>query len=202
MNLKTVTEGVDTISRNLAILSGWTLLGLSLYIGVDVAGRKLFNLSLQGSDEIGGYLMAIICTFGFSYAASMRAHIRLNLILPKLSPKLQCPANLLAYFMLAVFSYMLLWRGVSLFHESYQLGAVAPTPLQTPLWIPQLLWSAGLVWFALQSSVYLLNALILAFTGRITELNTLLGIGTVAKEISRELEDVTTEQHERLKANR
>ena len=45
MNVKRLMERFDEISRYLAILGGWPVLGLSVLIGIDVVGRKVFNIS-------------------------------------------------------------------------------------------------------------------------------------------------------------
>lgn len=198
MNLRHIVERFDGASRFFVIVAGWALLGLSIYIGLDVIGRKLFNITLQGTDEIGGYIMAASCAFGFSYTLSKRGHIRLNLLLPHFSQGFQAFANILAYAALAVYAYMLLWRGGALFLESLQLQAVAPTPLETPLWIPQLLWVVGLAWFALHMTVYAIEILVLTFQGRISDLNKTFGVETVAEETSREVKEAAMEHQKRV----
>ncbi len=198
MKIRTMIERFDSISRVFAIMAGWALLGLSVFIGIDVIGRKLFNISLQGSDEIGGYIMAATCAFGFSYTLAKRSHIRLNLILPHLPVKFQGAANILAYAALILYAYMLLWGGGTLFLESWQLQAVAPSPLETPLWIPQLLTAAGLAWFALHLTAYCVEIVGLSFSGRFKELNNIFGVETVEEETTREVEEAKQEQKQRL----
>lgn len=197
MALRHFVECFDGASRFFVIVAGWALLGLSVYIGLDVIGRKLLNITLQGSDEIGGYIMAAACAFGFSYTLAKRGHIRLNLILPHLPRSLQGIANILAYAALAVYAYMFLWRGGALFLESWELKAIAPTPLETTLWIPQLLWVAGLAWFALHMTVYTVEITYLTLRGRIGELNQTFGLETVAVETSREVQEAALEQRKR-----
>jgi TRAP-type C4-dicarboxylate transport system permease small subunit len=191
-------ERFDGVSRIFAIVAGWALLGLSVFIGVDVIGRKLFDFSMQGSDEIGGYIMAATCAFGFSYTLAKRSHIRLNLILPRLPKNFQGAANILAYAALALYAYMLLWRVGALFLESWQLKAVAPTPLETPLWIPQFFLAAGLAWFALHLTVYLVEIVAMTLGGRIKELNRTFGVETVEEETTREVEEAKLEQQKRM----
>ena len=56
------------------------LFGLSFNF-FEIIARKLFNHSLQGVDEIGGYVVAIIGTFGMALAAVERAHTRIDVLL-------------------------------------------------------------------------------------------------------------------------
>lgn len=193
MSLGRLTEKFDGLSRYLAIAGGWPVIGLAILIGIDVVLRKLFNLSVQGSDEIGGYVMAIACAFGFSYALAKRAHIRLNILLPKLPIFIQTIVNLIAYLILTALAYMMAWQMVAIVIDSIQLKAVAPTPLETPLVIPQSLCAAGLAWFALHLTVYLLSMIGLTVRGEIAELNKAYGVLTAAKEAEEELKETKIE---------
>ena len=59
-------------SRIGALACGYLLLFLSFLVGFEVVARKLFGFSLQGVDEIGGYILAILATIGFSYTLLRR----------------------------------------------------------------------------------------------------------------------------------
>jgi TRAP-type C4-dicarboxylate transport system permease small subunit len=192
MSLKRTIGIFDEISRYFAVVGGWAFLGLSVYIGIDVVGRKLFSISLQGSDEIGGYVMAVTCAFGFSYTLAKRAHIRLNILLPRFPASFQAFVNLLAYGIMAALAYMMLWRALSMLIETIELQAVAPTPLETPLWIPQSLWTLGLAWFAIHITVSLIYAIILAGKKQIAELNASFGVETVEEEASHAVDEATS----------
>jgi TRAP-type C4-dicarboxylate transport system permease small subunit len=174
--LNKIIEKLDRCSRYFAVAGGWALAGLSLYIGLDVVLRKLFSLSLQGSDEIGGYVLAIICAWGFSYALATKAHIRLTAILAKFPAKVQAIANITAYGALMLLALLMVWRGGAMLLETLEIHAVAPTPLETPLWIPQGLWTLGLLWFFLHVSTYFINAIFLLANGEKDELNKAYGV--------------------------
>lgn len=178
MMLKKIIGLFDKCSRYFAIAGGWALVGLSLYIGVDVIGRKVFTLSLQGSDEIGGYILAIVCAWGFSYALAMQAHIRLTALISRFSVGIQALANIVTYGALTLLAFLMAWRGTAMLIETLEIHAVAPTPLETPLWIPQGLWSLGLLWFFLHVSIYFIHAIFLFTKGKTKDINKLYGIDT------------------------
>ncbi len=50
-----VEGGVKTISRIAYIVGGWLLILLSIMVCAEIVLRKVFNQSLQGVDEYGGY---------------------------------------------------------------------------------------------------------------------------------------------------
>ena len=53
-------------------------MALSLLVAVETVVRKLFNFSLQGADELGGYALAVCATIAFSLALLGRTHIRVD----------------------------------------------------------------------------------------------------------------------------
>lgn len=132
----------------LALAAGWALFALSVLVGFEVVARKLFAFSLKGVDEIGGYVLAVASAVGFIYALVQHGHIRVNVAFRYLGPRLRALLHLAAYATLAAFAALLAWRGVSVWSRSISLDAVAPTPLATPLWIPQGAWILGLIVFA------------------------------------------------------
>ena len=73
--------------RIVGICGGYACLGLSFLIFFEIIARKLFNYSLQGVDEVGGYVVAIIGTFGMALAAVERAHTRIDVLLFRLPKK-------------------------------------------------------------------------------------------------------------------
>lgn len=135
--------------RVIGILGGYALLGLSFLIVVEILSRKLLNFSLQGVDEIGGYVVAVTGTFGMALAVVSRAHTRIDVLLLRLPGRVQAWLNLLAYVSLGVCAAFTAWMGWRTLSDSLAFGAVSSTPLQVPLWIPQSLWLAGLGLFAL-----------------------------------------------------
>ncbi len=157
MGIKRLVAFIDSSTRYWAIAAGWLLLFLTFYITADIFLRKVFQKSIQGSDEIGGYILAILCAFGFSWTLANRAHIRLNLFLNNLPVSIQVFVNFLAYLILTAFSYAMLWRGAAVVIETAELNAVAPTPLATPLIIPQGIWLLGIIWFAVHLTLYMIQ---------------------------------------------
>lgn len=135
--------------RLIGIAGGYALLGLSFLIVIEILARKLLNFSLQGVDEIGGYVVAVTGTFGMALATVSRAHTRIDVLLLRLPRRTQAWLNLLAYVVLGLGAAFMAWMGWRTLDETLAFGAVSSTPLRTPLWVPQSLWLAGLCLFAL-----------------------------------------------------
>lgn len=166
-----------------ALIAGYALLGLALLMTVEIIGRKLFNWSLQGVDELGGYALALAAGLGFAPAALARSHTRVDLLLKYLRPALRGLAHVLAYVLLAGVAVFLAWYGWRSLQDTLLFGSVANSPLQTPLWIPQSLFLLGLLTFVAITAIMAVRIVRLWLAGRYEVIDREFGSLSVAEEI-------------------
>ena len=181
-----ISRVVEPVARLAAILCGYAVLVLSVMVSIEIVGRKLFAFSFQGTDDIGGYVLAIIAVVGASYTMAMRGHTRVDVFLVRMSASWQRWLNTLAMVTLAGFACFAAWRGSTVLLESIEFQSVASNPLQTPLWQPQLVWMIGLALFALIAVSYAVHAVILLARGS-SELNRFYGPQSAQDELDAEL---------------
>ncbi|MBN8413811.1 TRAP transporter small permease subunit [Halomonas cupida] len=169
------SQGLDArlarLSRGAALAAGYGALVLSGLITFEVLARKFFAFSLQGVDEIGGYVLAIGVAASFAFALTQRAHTRVDVLLTRLPQGMRALLNAVAQLLLCGFSLFMLWRGAATLGETIEFSSLASTPLQTPLWIPQSLWLIGLSIFALVTLRAAGKALSQLCRGRFSQLN-------------------------------
>jgi TRAP-type C4-dicarboxylate transport system permease small subunit len=177
---------VEPVARIAAVVCGYAILALSIFVSIDIVGRKLFAFTFQGMDDLGGYVLAIVAVVGASYTMAMRGHTRVDVFLVRMRPGLQRALNTLAMLTMGAFAAFAAWRGYSVLAESIEFQSVATNPLQTPLWLPQALWVGGLVLFAAISVAYAVHALVLLVRGS-PELNRLYGPASAQDELAAEL---------------
>ncbi len=180
-----LTRSLLPIARLMALIAGYMLLGLTLLITAEVVMRSAFNFSLQGSDEYGGYVLAILAAFGFSYALMERAHTRVEIIVERVGTGPQVILNLISCWCVALMAAFIAWRSWAALSESLEFGSLSGTPLMTPLWMPQLAWVAGLVVFGITATLIALHATLLAVKNR-RQLNRFYGIKTLDEIIEEE----------------
>lgn len=161
-----VARTLTPCARFLALLAGYALLLLTLTITAEVLLRRFANVSLQGSDELGGYTLAMVGAFGFSLAALERAHTRVEILTERIAPAPGAVLNLLATLGTMLMALFMAWRGWAALMESVEFKSLSGTPLMTPLWIPQSVWVFGLAVFALVSTAIFLHAALLFLRDR------------------------------------
>lgn len=153
------------LAEGLGVAVGGALLLYCFAVGVEIVGRRFLGFSLQGVDEIGGYLMALIVAIGFSCALYSESHIRIDILLPRLPRRLTLWLNAATLGALILFGVFLVWRGSDVLLQSYKLKSVAPTPLLTPLAIPQAIWVAALVLFVVATILVFIKSVRIALLG-------------------------------------
>ena len=184
--MKASLEWFGSIARACAIVGGWALMAISVATCVEVLGRKYFSFSFRGLDEIGGYMLAGVSAFGFAYALSTRAHMRVTLLFPYVPTSMQSLLNVMAMLSLAAMATFCAWRGIFEVLDVLTSGRRSNTPLQVPLWIPQMIWFAGMSLFAAGAIFMALHSLYLLFRDRAL-LNRTYGPQTFEEEIATEV---------------
>lgn len=146
-----------SLNERLAIAAGGLLLISVCVTLFDVIARP-FGLSLGGTDELSGYAMAIATGWGVCYALTTQAHVRIDLLRARVRAAAQSWFDVIAIFSVAAVALAVAYRAWPVLAKTLQTGATANTTLETPLWIPQSLWLAGWIWFAVSATVLSLAA--------------------------------------------
>ena len=186
-NLPDLLQGLGALFANIC---GYILLALAVLVTAETLGRKFFDISLQGVDELGGYALAVGSALAFTTALVERAHIRIELFHVMLPVPLQMALNWFAITSIASFGWLLAFVCYTILSDSFAYNSTAPTPWATPLIYPQSLWYAGMVIFALVSAAMALHATYLLVTGNAKALNNAYGPKEAAEEVKEELEDL------------
>ncbi len=159
-----LSRALDALSVALAFLAGSAVFILAFLIVTDIVARRVFRFSLQGTDELGGYVLAMVGSLGLAYVLLVRGFTRIDVMFRVLPPMVRAALHVLAYVTLAGLAAFFAWKAASEWHETWLFDAHANTPLQTPLWIPQGLWAIGMLVFALSALIQALRALLMLFT--------------------------------------
>ena len=178
----------------LAMVFGAVFLVLSVVVAFETISRKVFNVSIQGADELGGYALALGSTIAFSLALMGRSHIRVDVFHEMFPRRVQAALNCLSIVSLAAFGSFIAWVAWRVIADTLQYRSTAQTPWATPLIIPQSIWYAGLVIFALVAIGYALRATQLLASGRLDTLNHDFHPKSAKEELKEELEDLAARQ--------
>jgi TRAP-type C4-dicarboxylate transport system permease small subunit len=179
-----------TIAYISSCFFGYLTIALSIFVSVEVIARKLFSVSLQGADELGGYVLAITSTLAFCIALIGDSHIRIDILHYKFPPKMQAFLNWFAMLATLFIAFLLVFTGFQVISETISYGSTAPTPWATPLKFPQALWLIGLILFFALSCYYFFGATKLLLGRRWDDLRITYQPKGSADEVKEELQDL------------
>jgi TRAP-type C4-dicarboxylate transport system permease small subunit len=120
------------------------LLAMIVMIGAEAVARNVFGTSLQITDEVGGYLLVALTFLSMSVAESHGGFHRVEFVQMRLSPRMRIISQIVFELMSLAASALVTWQLVRLAMNSYRSEDVAPTPLATPLWMPQTSMGVGM----------------------------------------------------------
>ncbi len=177
----------EVVSTVLARIAGFAILACAVLITAEVVARKLLHVSFIGADEISGYVLAISVTWGASLALVRRAHVRIDVLHARL-PRLAAAAlDLLALLSMLAITLLFAWFSTRLLATSLRTGAVSNTPMEVPMWIPQVLWVGGFWIFAAIAVILILATLRALIAGDPQKAHRIAGVRGALEEAQEEL---------------
>jgi TRAP-type C4-dicarboxylate transport system permease small subunit len=185
--LDRVLRAAGKLARAGTWASGALFLAASFLIAADVIARKAFSVTLGGSDELSGYCLAMGAAWSFPFALLHRANIRVDAVYKHLPRPARAALDVVALVALACFVAVVGYFAFDVLAASMHFGSRATTPLQTPLWIPQAVWLAGLLFFLATLFLVTLKSLLLFSERRYSELDKLAGLPSASEEVEEEL---------------
>ena len=141
--MRAVTRTLDRVYLSMGYLSGMMFLLLALFITYQVIARKFNVVMAPGMDLMSGFTMAMASTWAFSYALRTGSHVRIDVLLPFMSPRVRWWADQAALASIVFFVSITAWKTWVMVLKSYEIGAVTNTYPLVPLWVPQTFVAIG-----------------------------------------------------------
>lgn len=110
----------------------------------NIVGR-FAGFQLDGGDSYAGYLLAGGAFFTLAAALRKGDHIRVTLILNRLSPSARVKAEMFCLAVAIFLSGYFAFYAIKLVYQSYAFHDISQNIDATPLWIPQLSMALGLI---------------------------------------------------------
>jgi TRAP-type C4-dicarboxylate transport system permease small subunit len=182
-----VWNATAIVSRVFAGLGGVLLLVAAVLVSAEVISRKLLSVVYSGSDEMAAYLFAVGTTWSLAHVLVTRGHVRIDALYGHLSARSRAVLDIVALFMLGMFTLAMLDRSFDLVHSNFVEWNRSNTPLRTPLSLPQMPWVFGLALFMFSICVALVRASIALARGDYVTLRQTAGVASQDEEIESEL---------------
>ena len=156
--MKNFTEGLSRFVNTIASIS---VVLIVLLVVVEVALRSTIGFSLGFVEEIVSYLVVAVTFFGACVSFRKQAFFKVGFFYDKLSDRIKKVLDILHVLISLIFCLPLFYFSIFLVISSFSRKTVAPTLLETPLFIPQIIIPVGMLFLI----IFLLEFGILRLTG-------------------------------------
>ena len=181
---------MDRLALWISRLFGAALLFLSGFVTLETFLRKVFNTSLQGADELGGYILAFGSAAAFTVALIDRAHVRIDVLHSRFPQRVQAWIDFASVLSLGLLGAFFLYVGWFVIEDTMAYQSTAATPWRTPLIWPQSVWYGALLLFAVASFWLSGRALWLMLLGRGAQVTAEFSPKSAGDELAEELEQL------------
>jgi TRAP-type mannitol/chloroaromatic compound transport system permease small subunit len=121
-----LARAIDALNEAVGRGARWLILACILISAANAVARYGFNLGSNAWLEIQWYLYALVFLGAAGYTLKHNAHVRIDLVAARLSPRAQHWIDLCGHlFMLLPVCTIMLWFGWTAFLESYRIGEVS-----------------------------------------------------------------------------
>lgn len=141
-------RGLDGLYYGCGLFAAGCLIAILLIIVAQMVARWT-GATFPGATSYAGYAMAAASFFAFAHALNRGAHIRVSILLNALEGRTRWLLELWCFAIGTALAWYLARYTVKAVYWSWKLGDVSQGQDATPLWIPQLVMSAGTVLLAL-----------------------------------------------------
>lgn len=140
---------IDKLSYGGGYISGWLVPIMMMLVVADVFMRYVMHRPLMVSDEFSAYMLVALSYLGFAYTWRQKGHVRIEILVSRLSSKVYGWVRLLGLIVTLIFMIEMdrvAWKMIT---YALKINLRSSTWLTFPLFWPQLTIFIGFVMLTL-----------------------------------------------------
>jgi C4-dicarboxylate transporter DctQ subunit len=145
-----IDQIISTMIIGGGYLAGGIIALMAVMVTYEVIVRAAFNSPTSWSVELTNYSLPLMTFLGAAYCLRVRRHIRVVLLVDKLSGRGQTLLEVITSLLGLLFSLTLLWKGSQWVLDTYRTGEVSSSVLFFPQWIVRLAFPLGMLLLSIQ----------------------------------------------------
>jgi TRAP-type C4-dicarboxylate transport system permease small subunit len=139
-------------------VQGWILFLLMILVLVDVATRYVLQNPLSMAEEYGAYMLVGITCMGLAFTWKEGSHVRVELLVNRLSPAVQQGLRLITIFIAFAFTVFMVIASYQFVSFSFMFGTRSGSWIRTPVAWPQITLIIGSVLLFFQLILEIIKA--------------------------------------------
>jgi TRAP-type C4-dicarboxylate transport system permease small subunit len=148
--IERIGKWIDKLSDYGAYLSSVFMIFIVALILFEIFLRTFFHTSTLISDEFSAYFFVSVVMLGLSYTFKENGHIRITLVLSRLSKKTEKVFDIITSCIALVLTSFMFYHSLRMVIDTYKLDMRADSIAETPLFIPEIALPIGFFLFMLQ----------------------------------------------------
>jgi len=164
-----VLSVIDAIPRLLGYLSGVIVVASILLTLIEVIIRYFWGNSLLLADEFGGYFVVAIGFFAVALTWKEKGHVRVSLVISRISQKAVNWIRIITFFLSLVFSCAFTYSCYKFIHQSFHFNTRSGSWMNVPMAYVQLPMIIGITLMTLIILLEFIFAVKKLSTGRNVE---------------------------------
>ncbi|MEW6667319.1 MAG: TRAP transporter small permease [Thermodesulfobacteriota bacterium] len=125
----------DRINTIMVVVCAVLVIGLTTIVGADITLRYLFNRPLGWVKEVSEYILVGLGFLAAAWILKDDAHVKMDLILTKVSPRAQAMLNLITSLVSTAVVLIITLSSLRVTLDFYRTKMVTPTVLEPPKWL-------------------------------------------------------------------
>jgi len=148
--MRRIGSFLDRVMSGLAWLAGWLMMFALLMVCVDVVMRYFFNSPIGGVLQFSEYVLLYIPFLAAAHVLKDDGHIKIDIILNRLSPKVQAALNMVTSLFGTLVLLVLTWYGAYITFDYCRRGVPTLKYYKIPEFLVIMVIPLGCFLFALQ----------------------------------------------------
>ena len=167
--MKRLAAFIEKSAHLCGYLSGWLVPLMMMLVVVDVFMRYVMQRPLMIADEFSAYMLVTLSFLGFAYTWRQRGHVRVEVVVSYLPPRLYAWVRLIGLILTFIFMVEMDRAAYKMIAYALQMKMRSSTWLMFPLFWPQLTIFVGFVLLTLMLVVDIVQAGAKLRAGKIAE---------------------------------
>ncbi len=165
-NLRFFLHLIDTVNERVGRITSFLVMVLVSIVGYEIVSRVMFNNPTRWVHELSGFFLLACAMLGGGYALLHKAHVNVDILYSRFSPRIRAIIDLLTYMVFFLFCGLLVWKSGQ--HAWFSLSTGETS---TSTWMPLIgpvraLIPIGAFLVLLQGLAKFIRDLVIAVTGR------------------------------------
>jgi TRAP-type transport system small permease protein len=151
--LSNLARGNEKVSQLFGFIASYMILVLIAFLAINVIMRYFVHRPFAFTEEITGYLLTFIVFIGLAYTMRVGAHVITNILISHLSDRAYEQLVIIRNFIGVIFAIFLTVSAWTLMIKNYIRRTIDFGSLETPVWIPNVIFVVGATLFLFEMIV-------------------------------------------------